>query len=82
MVSGMDIPQSRVAPSSFIYEDCIEGKQHRLPFLVDGVTRATKLLELVHFDVCGPMKTTSIGAAKYFVTFNDDFSRKIWIYLI
>ena len=28
------------------------------------------------------MNTTSIKAAKYFVTFIDDFSRKIWIYPI
>ena len=28
------------------------------------------------------MKTTSNGGVKYFVTFIDDFSRKIWIYPI
>ena len=70
---GMDIAQSRAAPSSFICEGCIEGKQHRLPFPVNGATPATKPLELVHSDVCGPMKTTSIGETKYFVTFIDGF---------
>ena len=49
---------------------------------MDGATRATKALELVQSDVCGPMKTTSIGATKFFVTFIDDFLRKIWIYPI
>jgi IS30 family transposase len=44
--------------------------------------RASKLLELVHSDVCGPMKTTSRGGARYFVTFIDDFSRKIHVYLL
>ena len=78
MVSGMDLPQPRVAPSSFVCQGCIEDKQQRLPFLLDGATRATKPLELVHSDVCGPMKTTSIGVAKYFITFIDNFSRKIW----
>ena len=73
MVSGMDPTQSRVAPSSFICEGCIKSKQQRLPFPVGGATRATKPSELVHSDVCGPMKTTSIEAAKYFVTFIDDF---------
>ena len=28
------------------------------------------------------MKTTSIGEAKYFVIFIDDFSKKIWLYPI
>ena len=44
--------------------------------------RATKILELVHSDVCGPMKTPSIGGARYFLTFIDDFSRKIWVYVL
>ena len=82
MVSGMDLPQSCVGPSSFICEDCIEGKQHPLSFPVNGATCATKPLELVNSDVCGPMKTTSIEATKYFVTFIDNFPRKIWHYLI
>ena len=82
MVSGMYLPQQHVGPSSFTCEGCIEGKQQRLPFPVKEATRATKPLEIVHFDVCGPMKTTSMGAAKYFVMFIDDFSRKVWLYPI
>jgi transposase InsO family protein len=44
--------------------------------------RATKPLEIVHSDVCGPMRTTSSGGARYFVTYIDDFSRKVWVYLL
>ncbi len=44
--------------------------------------RATKPLEIVHSDVCSPMKTTSLGGAKYFVTYIDDFSRKVRVYLL
>jgi len=58
-------------------EACIQGKQARQPFPSDGGTRAAKVLEIVHSDVCGPMKTTSMGGARYFLTFIDDFSRKI-----
>ena len=78
----MDVPQSHVVLSLFICEGCIEGNQKLLPFPVDGATRATKQLGLVHFHVYGPMKKTSIGKTKYFVTFIDDFLRKIWVYLI
>ena len=38
---------------------------------------ATSILELVHMDLCGPMKTNILGGARY-----DDFSRKIWLYLL
>jgi hypothetical protein len=60
----------------------IEGKQHRKPFPSDGGMRATKPLEIVHSDVCGPMRTTSLGGARYFVTYIVDFSRKVWVYLL
>ncbi|KAJ9546430.1 LOW QUALITY PROTEIN: hypothetical protein OSB04_018973 [Centaurea solstitialis] len=31
-------------------------------------------------NICGPMKTPSFGGSKYFLTFIDDYSRRIWIY--
>jgi len=30
----------------------------------------------------GPMRTTSLGGARYFVTYIDDFSRNVWVYLL
>ena len=38
--------------------------------------RAARTLDLVHFDLCGPMSTTSLKGYEYYVTFIDDFSRK------
>lgn len=63
-----------------VCEPCCEGKQCRLPF--KRGSRAQAILELVHTDVCGPMENASIGGAKYFVTFIDDFSRKVYVYII
>jgi transposase InsO family protein len=60
---------------------CIQGKQTRQPFPSEG-SRATELLEVIHSDVCGPMQTASLGGARYFVTFIDDFSRKVHVYTI
>lgn len=60
---------------------CAEGKHNRTPSKNSG-TRATDFLEIVHSDVCGKMSVNSIGGAGYFVTFIDDFSRKIVIYAI
>ena len=44
--------------------------------------RATAPLERIHSDICGPMNTTSLGGAKYFVTFIDDYSRYGWTYFL
>ncbi len=39
-------------------------------------------MKIVHTNVCGPMKTTSHVGARYFLTFIDDFSKKIHVYLL
>ena len=45
-------------------------------------TRATKSLQLVHTNVCGPIKPSSLGKSNYFLLFIDDFSRKMWFYFL
>lgn len=40
------------------------------------------MLEVVYSDVCGPFEVESLGGNKYFVSFVDEFSRMLWIYLI
>ena len=44
--------------------------------------RATKLLELIHSDVCGLISTHAISGYSYFITFADDFSRSGHVYLM
>ena len=55
------IPKTLCAPCEF-------GKFHRQP-LKTGRTRATRIGELVHSDVEGPMASDSIGHARYYVLF-------------
>lgn len=43
---------------------------------------ATKVLELVHADICGPIEPTSHSGKKYVLCFIDDYSRKAWVYLL
>nr|XP_048325968.1 uncharacterized protein LOC125421335 [Ziziphus jujuba var. spinosa] len=38
---------------------CQMGKQHRLPFPAEATCRAKNKLELIHSDLCGPMKNES-----------------------
>jgi Reverse transcriptase (RNA-dependent DNA polymerase)/gag-polypeptide of LTR copia-type/Integrase core domain/GAG-pre-integrase domain len=63
-------------------EACILGKAHKIPFPTEGGTRATKPLELIHSDVWGPAPVNSIGGKRYFVSFIDDFSRYVHIFLL
>jgi hypothetical protein len=44
--------------------------------------RSRRLLELVHTDVCGPITPQTNGGNKYFVTYTDDFSRCVAVYLM
>ena len=62
-----------------VCEHFLYGKQTQSPHK-RGSTCKTEPLLLVHSDVCGPMPTISMGGASYFVTFIDDFSRKVWVY--
>ena len=61
---------------------CVEGKIHRQPFPREGARRSTKPLGLVHSDVCGELSVRSLGGAKYFLTFVDDNSRYVWVYML
>jgi hypothetical protein len=48
------------------------------------VDRASKLgmLELVHTDLWGPAPVAFLGGLRYYITFIDDSSRKVWVYFL
>lgn len=78
IVSGIDLTKfpSNVVP--FASEGCIAEKQVSWQlFSIDEGSQANKVLELMHSNVCRPMKIVSMGRTKYFLTFIDDFSRKM-----
>lgn len=62
-------------------EVCGAGKMSRLSFPTSE-SKASKILELIHSDLDWPMETQSIGKAKYFLTFIDDFSRKTIMFFL
>ena len=39
-------------------------------------------LEIVHVDVCGPMRTIGLKGERYFLLFVDDFTRMTWMFLL
>lgn len=60
-------------------EICVLGKHARQPFQ-RSITKSSSVLEIIHTDVCGPMQTRSIQSSRYFLTFIDDYSRKVVVY--
>ena len=63
-------------------EACLLGKHSKRSFPKETTTRATKPLQLVHTDMCGPINLSSFGKNKYFLLFIDDYSRKTWVYFL
>ena len=62
------------------YVHFLAGKKRRLFFHIHPPSRKSELFEIVHSDLCRPLKVNSKGGALYFATFINDRSRKIWIY--
>ena len=71
VVLGLKIPKNEKLK---ICEVCIKGKQTQNAF-PHSERKSTTLLEMVHTDICGPIRTKSIGGSRYFAIFIDDFSR-------
>lgn len=80
MVDGID--SIDVISNEQFCDSCVMGKQTRLPFSKKGVNRSTRVLELIHSDVCGPISKPGIDGSQYFVTFTDDYSRASMVYFI
>jgi transposase InsO family protein len=59
-----------------VCEPCIQGKHTRAPFPKESTSPpSTEPLQLVHMDVCGPMRVASKGGKRYLATYLDDYSR-------
>jgi hypothetical protein len=57
---------------------CIMGRKKIVSFLRVGPKRDTKILYLVHSDVCVPINIRSPRLFSYFATFINDASKKVW----
>lgn len=65
-----------------VCEPCVFGKQTRSSFPRNKTPRSNRILELVHTDVWGPLKTTAYDGSRFFVTFTDDYSRASMVYFM
>jgi hypothetical protein len=61
---------------------CLSGKQHRDTMPRRSLWKASKQLQLVHSDICGPITPASHSDKRYILSFIDDYTRKTWIYFL
>ncbi|CAJ2637099.1 unnamed protein product [Trifolium pratense] len=78
MVTGLP----RIETPDKLCDGCLIGKQSRNTFNKSLPMRSSSVLGVVHSDVCGPFDVNSLGGNRYFLTFVDEYSRKIWLYLL
>jgi len=61
---------------------CVECKQTKRSFWKFVPQRAIEKLDLVYSDICSPIQVETYGGSRYIITFIDDLSRKMWVYLL
>ena len=79
LVDGFDYDSSRGI--SFC-QACVDRKLHRSQFLTTRGKRAKEPLGLIHSDVCGKIQTRPLGRGYYFLTFIEDSTRYVWVYIL
>jgi transposase InsO family protein len=78
-LKGLDIDESTVAPK--VCYGCELGKSTRQPF-PGSAKKTSRILEIVHSDLAGPMQSNSLQGSAYTATFIDDYSRHAVVYYL
>nr|GEX95165.1 hypothetical protein [Tanacetum cinerariifolium] len=61
---------------------CELGKAKRQSFHTKTTPSSKRLLQLLHMDLCGPMRVASINGKRYVLVIVDDYSRYTWTYFL
>ncbi|KAH9779137.1 Integrase catalytic domain-containing protein [Citrus sinensis] len=62
-------------------EDCVFGKSTRHSFK-HSTSKSIGILDYIHSDLWGPAQTSSLGGNSYFLSIIDDYSRRVWVYVL
>jgi hypothetical protein len=80
VISKNILPGFNESSLEVVCDTCQQAKSHQLPYSrSSSVSKAP--LDLLYLDVWEPA-CESIGRNKYYVSFNDDFSKFTWIYFL
>lgn len=66
--------------NGYVCPGCVYGKQHRISHPINSKV-AENILDLIHVDLC-EMNIKSLGGAKYFLLFKDDYSHCRTVYFL
>jgi len=72
-----DLPKL-MKPTNSLCKECQLGIQSRVSFKSKDQS-STRLLELVHTDLCGPTRIKSLQGDRYFMLLIDDHSQMMWV---
>nr|GEZ02835.1 integrase, catalytic region, zinc finger, CCHC-type, peptidase aspartic, catalytic [Tanacetum cinerariifolium] len=61
---------------------CELGKAKRKSFQTKSTPSSKRRLQLLHMDLCGPIRVASINGKKYVLVIVDDYSRYTWTYFL
>nr|GEV14794.1 retrovirus-related Pol polyprotein from transposon TNT 1-94 [Tanacetum cinerariifolium] len=61
---------------------CELGKAKRKSFQSKTTSSSKRRLQLLHIDLCGPMRVASINGKKYVLAIVDDYSRYTWTHFL
>jgi len=78
-LKGLDIDNTTSAPT--ICHGCELGKSTRQPF-PRSTKKSSRILEIVHSDLAGPMQSKLIQGSEYTATFIDDYLRHTVVYYL
>jgi len=65
-----------------VCDSCVFSKHHKASFAKEIKWKANKALELVHTNMCSPIKPMTTRHNKFFLTFIDDYSKKTYVYFL
>lgn len=66
--------------NTFTCETSLRGKQ--LAFASDMPKRWNDALKVVHSNIYGPFEVLSLGGSKYFITFVNEHTWMLWLYIV
>ena len=61
---------------------CEQGKSKRAHFASKQEPSTDHVLQLLHMDLCGPMRVQTINGKRYILVIVDDFSKWTWVYFL
>lgn len=67
--------------ASTMCKNCHHVKQIRVEFRAKE-NSTSKSLEVVHIDLCGPMRTKGLNGEQYFMLLINDYTRIIWVFFL